>query len=190
MNALLSTAGLLSSVAETRGQLLKRELLQTDVPQGATLSYPVPRQSGAGTVLAHFLYGAPVVLGANDRLLSRPRFWLLAAPRSPRILLFADCRIEDFTPDGYMDATWPRPETAASSVADLQEMERQLLSALDCFLDEAFADPDALSEAVQDALAIYDGLIHRLTPDPMTPFLLAISPEFWKWASAVLNNRK
>jgi len=185
-NTVFSASNLHRSVAEARRQLLRRELLQIDVTPGTALSYPVPRQSTAGVVLGHFLYGSPVVSSA--RLLSRPRFWLLTAPRETKVLLFADCRVQDFTPDGYADATWPRPEAPAASVLELQTMEQQLLSSLDAFLDEAFAEPASLSSDARTALAAYIEMIHRLTPEPMAPFLHAISPEFWDWATAVRSN--
>lgn len=188
-NAMMSAAALHHSVGEARDRLLKRELLEADVTQGSALSYPVPRQSEAGLVLAHFLYGAPAVRTPGIRSLSRPRFWLLTVPREAKVLFFADCRVQDFTPDGYSDAAWPRPEPAASSVSELQAMEQQLLAALDAFLDEAFAEPASLSADARTAVAAYVGMIRRLTPEPMIPFLRAISPGFWDWVEAVSGDQ-
>jgi len=187
-NPALSAAGVHRSVAEARRQLLRRELLQTDVTPGFVLSYPVPRQSAAGVVLAHFLYGSPAVSGSSAGLLSRPRFWLLAAPKEARVLFFADCRVQDFTEEGYADVTWPRPEPPASSIPELQGMEQQLLASLDAFLDEAYTDAASLSAGARTSLTAYVEMIHRLTPEPLMSFLRAISPEFWNWTSSVCGS--
>jgi len=173
------------SVAMARGELLRRPFLTMDVPTGYALSYPVPRQSSAGVLLAHFVYGAPATPASGQPMLSRPRYWLLTPPRDAGVLLFADCHIHDFTTDGYVEATWPRPDLAVSSIAELQEMEQQLLSALDAFIDETFAEPASLPADVSSAVMLYDDLIHQLTPEPMTPFLQAISPVFWDWVATV-----
>jgi len=181
-NAPLTTEPLRRSVADARKRLLKHELLHADVTQGFVLSYPVPRRSGAGLVLAHVLYGAPIVAASSDRLLSRPRYWLLTDPRHPRVLFFADCTVEDLTPDGYADATWPRPEPPAASISELRALEQQLLDGLDAFLDDCFVEPASLSGEASSGLTTYVDVLGRLTPQPLIPFLRAISPAFWDWA--------
>jgi len=183
-NAPLTAEPLRRSVADARKRLLKHELLHADVTQGFALSYPVPRRSGAGLVLAHFLYGAPIVAASSDRLLSRPRYWLLTAPRDARVLFFADCMVEDFTPEGYADATWPRPEPPAPSIPELQAMEQQVLESLAAFLDGCFVESASLSGEARAGLTTYVEVLGRLTPQPLMPFVHAISPEFWEWAEA------
>lgn len=178
------------SVSRVRQELIRHPLLAMEVPNGHALSYPVPRRSELGVLLAHFAYSAPALPSGMAQSLSRPRYWLLTPTRELRVLLFADCRVHDFMPNGYADAGWVRPELPVTSLVELRQLEQQLLIALDAFVDEAFSPRASLPEDTCQAITTYSDLIQQLTPEPLTPFLQGISPEFWDWVSDVRDADK
>lgn len=170
------------SLQQVHDRVTRQVLPSLPVATGTALSPPVPVGSPLGLLLGWFVYGRPTIRGTNSPMVGPPRCWLLLRATSAEIVLFADCRVHDFSDSTSDDGPWPYEGPPATTLDELVSLSSRLLQSLQVFLDNVFAHEEPLPGEQRAALAEYVELLHRLTPAPLHSYLRELSPGFWEWA--------